>query len=166
MIFIEIKNYEGLYSVNNQGIVKSIKKDKVLNQETSWCGYKRVKLSKNNVTKFQSVHRLVATAFISNPDNYAQVNHIDGDKSNNVLGNLEWCNNSQNHKHAFIKKLRVPMGGINNPRSKLNESNVEEIKSLYKTNNYSQRELAVLFNVSQTTINNIINNLSWKKLID
>lgn len=107
-IFIPVKGYETEYMVSNYGRVKSLpKKDgragRILSQENqnkSVTTYKRVSLSKDGkVTRFQ-VHRLVAQAFIPNPENKPQVNHIDFNGSNNHISNLEWVTRSENELHS------------------------------------------------------------------
>lgn len=101
------------YIVSNRGKVKCIAKrvnasdcvkkvDYLLTQHKDKCGYLKVGLSNNKGRKFCSVHRLVATAFIPNVNNKPQVNHIDGDKTNNNASNLEWCTASENCKHSYI----------------------------------------------------------------
>lgn len=92
-----VVGYEGHYQVSNFGRVKSIKfgKEIILKQKIKG-GYYCVNLSKNNKVKTYLVHRLVAEAFISNPDNLPQVNHKDEDKTNNIYTNLEWCDAKYN----------------------------------------------------------------------
>lgn len=116
-IWKDVVNYEGLYQVSNFGNVKSISrtvkrnpnktgnlplKSRLLSPVTRRNGYKRVSLSKNGETKSFYVHRLVAEAFISNPNNYQQVNHKDENKGNNCVGNLEWCTRDYNMKYGTI----------------------------------------------------------------
>lgn len=101
----DIAGYEGLYQVSNYGNIKRLgnnktKKEKILKQKIDG-GYLRVGLSKNNKQKYYLVHRLVAQAFIPNPDGKEQVNHINGIKSDNNVSNLEWVTCSENMIHAF-----------------------------------------------------------------
>lgn len=110
-----IYGYENMYQVSNFGRVRSVDRyvycevspnklqhiyGKVLKQGTNHKGYPIVYLSKDGKQKTITVHRLVALTFIENPLNLPQVNHIDGDKTNNQVDNLEWCNNSYNQIHA------------------------------------------------------------------
>ena len=90
-IFEEIKGYEGLYQVSAWGEVRSIKRNIFLRQHADKDGYLKVLLSKHGKSKNFFVHRLVAEAFIPNPDNLPCVNHKDEDKTNNAFRNLEWC---------------------------------------------------------------------------
>ena len=96
----DIKGYEGLYQVSNKGRVKSIRNNIILKPIISDKGYYRVDLSKNNNKDRIRVHRLVAQAFIPNPNNYPQVNHKDENKSNNRVDNLEWCTDKYNHDYG------------------------------------------------------------------
>ena len=101
-IWKDIKNYEGIYQINNFGKIKSAYKkgnncnNKILKVSYTYNGYERVGLSKNNKTKKYLVHRLVAETFIPNPNNYPCINHKDENKQNNNINNLEWCTRSYN----------------------------------------------------------------------
>lgn len=96
-----VKGYEGLYEVSNMGRVKSLhaSQGRILKQGTSH-GYMLVNLCKDGICNMKQVHRLVATAFIRNPNNYEVVNHKDGNKKNNTVDNLEWCTQRYNIRHA------------------------------------------------------------------
>lgn len=95
-----IKGYEGMYEISKNGKVLSFKRNPaILSQYKS--DYYKVGLTKDGVQKFFAVHRLLAIAFIPNPENKPCINHIDGDKYNNSLDNLEWVTHSENTIHAF-----------------------------------------------------------------
>ena len=101
------KNIEGFdYVISSYGRVRHIRFKKCLNDRLSNGGYNRVSLYKDGIQKNYLVHRLVANAFITNNDNKPQVNHIDGDKLNNNIENLEWSTASENqiHRCDILKK--------------------------------------------------------------
>lgn len=114
-IWKDIPGYEGLYQVSNSGKVKSISHQAKNNSNggvrmTVGCilslykmpnGYLQVQLSKNEKRKKLYVHRLVATVFLHNESNFSDVNHIDGDKNNNSVENLEWCSHRNNQIHMI-----------------------------------------------------------------
>ena len=95
------------YEVSNLGRIKSLKggKEKLLNPKINTCGYLQVSLFKNGEEKYYLVHRLVASAFIPNPNNYPQVNHKDENKLNNCVDNLEWCTNQYNQDYSNSKQV-------------------------------------------------------------
>lgn len=101
-IFKEIAGYEGLYEVSNFGNVRSLKygKTRTLKHYKTRNGYQQVDLYKNSKRNHHYIHRLVATAFIENPDNLPEINHKDEDKTNNVVSNLEWCDHIYNSNHG------------------------------------------------------------------
>ena len=102
-IFVDITNYEGLYKVSNTGKVFSVISNRVLKtvkRKSSQTSYEYLTLVKNKVKKTHVVHRLVASAFIENPENKPCVNHIDNNGLNNQVNNLEWCTYSENLLHA------------------------------------------------------------------
>lgn len=106
-IWKDVKGYEGLYQVSNMGKVKSFprqysihKKPFIMKQRVTHKGYLTLSLCKNSIQKNKMVHRLVAEVFIPNSTNLPQVNHKDGNKQNNHVENLEWCDNSYNQLHA------------------------------------------------------------------
>ena len=107
------KTIEGYpkYQVSNLGRVKSLSymrtgRENVLSLKQTRCGYMAFWLYRDGKRKMPLVHRLVAKAFLENPNNLPQVNHKDGDKTNNRVSNLEWCSQSENEKHAFITGLK------------------------------------------------------------
>lgn len=115
-IWKDIAGYEGLYEVSNLGRVKSLITNKIL--KPSFDGKKNylfVGLYKKGVkTKLINVHRLVAMAFIPNPNNYPQVNHIDENKINNRADNLEWCTIKYNSNYGNAKKNMIASRRRNN----------------------------------------------------
>ena len=104
-----IKDYEDFYMVSNTGLIKSLHcgKEKLLKQviRSSNYQYYFVGLLKNGKRKYFAVHRLVAETFIPNPNNHKQVDHLDGDKLNNNVDNLEWVSPKENTNRAWKKGL-------------------------------------------------------------
>ena len=97
----------GLYEVSNiDGKVRNVKTGRLLKPETARHGYLRVVLCKNRKHTTFSVHRLVAQVFIPNPDNLPVVNHINEDKTDNRVENLEWSTYKHNSEHSLNKKVR------------------------------------------------------------
>ena len=98
----DVCGYEGLYKVDENGNVFSVRNNKLLKRMMFPSGYEYVHLCNGKgKTKLFRVHRLVAEMFIPNPNNLPEVNHKDGDKLNNNVKNLEWCTYSENLKHAW-----------------------------------------------------------------
>lgn len=132
-IWKDIIGFEGLYQVSNLGRVKSLprsirngkgfynSKEKILKPNTLAKGYFQVELKKNLKRHPLQVHRLVATAFIHNPNitKYNQVNHINGNKQDNRIENLEWCDNSLNQLHAWALGLQRVSGKAGRPKRKV-----------------------------------------------
>lgn len=100
------------YYISNRGFVVSVKKKgfSILNPRPDKQGYLRVYIRDINVNKRKDykIHRLVALYFLDNPNDYNEVNHIDGNKGNNNIENLEWCNRTQNNLHAYENGLHTP----------------------------------------------------------
>lgn len=119
-IWVDISGYEKRYQVSNYGQVRSIQTNHGTYQEkviagrvrSKTCKYLYVQLWKLDKCKSPAVHRLVAQAFISNPENKPFVNHINGDKHDNRVENLEWCTCSENHLHAYATGLRDSSAAI------------------------------------------------------
>ena len=102
------------------------------------------------------IHRFVAEMFIPNPDNKPEVNHKDGNKMNNSASNLEWVTRSENQEHAV--KMGLQPKGLSTYKGKFTDEQREEIKNLWNTGKYSRREIAKIYGVSHTCINDILNN--------
>lgn len=106
-----VKNFEGLYEISDKGDVYSLITGKILKHSIKRTGYHQVTLSKAGRLTYKGVHNLVAESFIPNPEGKKQINHKDGNKSNNSVGNLEWCTSQENIIHAIYtlgeRKIRV-----------------------------------------------------------
>lgn len=146
-IWKDIVGYEGLYQVSNFGRVKSFRKgkEKLLKQHKSTTGYFRVGLRKDGMRQDWKVHRLVAIHFVPNKDGYPIINHIDGNKENNLPSNLEWCTQGWNVQHAYNIGLHK---AANIPRGELTTLYVNERKSI--------PQIASIYGVSTITV--------WKRL--
>lgn len=123
-VWKSVLGYEGLYEVSNFGNVitkqryvngprgLAKRKEHILKSFKSNSGYLRVSLYKNGLEKHFSIHRLVAIAFIPNPENKLEINHINGVKDDNRICNLEWVTKSENEKHAYKTALKRPSCGM------------------------------------------------------
>ena len=139
-----VNGYEGLYEVSDKGRVKGLKRNRILKNIVDSLGYVRVSLCKENKPKAHKIHRLVAEHFLK-PSEYKVVNHIDGNKENNSVENLEWCNASQNRKHACDTGLAAKEEG------RLIMCN--ETKKVYKGVMSAARHIGI----SHTMISSILN---------
>lgn len=171
-----IKKYK-YYQVSNLGRIKSLErmvkckngmrrkqKTKILKHPLNTYGYPVVSLCNKYGKKQFFVHLLVLKYFgINKPSSRHICNHIDGNKLNSKIDNLEWVTPSENNKHAFKLGL-ANIDGENHPRSKLIEKEILRIRKLYKTGKYSKKYLADKFNTSQSNIYCIIKRINWKHI--
>ncbi len=135
-----------LYAISKKGVITSINSGCIIKSQTTSKGYYRVRIKHiNGVWKMVLVHRLVALAFIPNDNNYCCVNHIDANKKNNKISNLEWCSRKYNTRHA--KKL----GLLRTSKRRLTNEEVLLIKKL-RNEGWLIRELVYRFDVTQKTI--------------
>lgn len=111
-----------------------------------------------------SIHRLVAIAFIPNPDNKPQVNHKDGNKSNNAVWNLEWVTNSENLIHAFETNLLKSRPGEEHHNASITDDDARYICELLSTNLYSYDEIANIVGTSYTVVRKIKTKNRWKHI--
>lgn len=167
-IWKSVKGYEGLYEISNHGRLKKLAKswkcgwNTTINREESITlgnknsyGYLDFDFCKNGSSKKTKIHRVVAQHFLPNPDDHRVINHIDGDKTNNHVSNLEWCSHKTNNEHAYINKLRKP---------KLTNEEVINIREMYATGKYSIPRLATLHNVHYGTIQCVVTRKTWKHI--
>ena len=172
-IWKDIKGYEGFYQVSNLGRVKSLerfvngkfagnksfKKSVMLKQCYYGQFYYNVQLNINGHHKTIAVHRLVAKAFIPNPENKKQVNHIDGNKLNNNVKNLEWATSKENINHAYQIGLSKSEG-TNHYLSKLNKEDVLFIRN----SDLPNRELSNKYGVSMSCVQRIKRRERYKNI--
>jgi hypothetical protein len=145
--------FDGKYKVTEDGkILSTVGNEKELKGKVTKEGYRMVVFNVDKKKIYKNVHRLVAEAFIPNSLNLPEVNHIDGNKLNNHVDNLEWVTSKENQIHA-----RDVLGA----NCKINMETANKIRELYSTGDYSHRELAKMFNIGKTQIGSIVNNKRW-----
>ena len=176
-VWKDIKGWEDIYKISNKGEIYKypfsiINKDGktvnhsgyIIKQSINSSNYKKVSLHDGKTSKNYYTHRLLAENFIPNPLSKPEVNHIDGNKWNDNLNNLEWVTKSENSFHAFdtglrsitqFNKYRVAESG-----RKFNYKQVEEIKGLLKQG-HTKKEIAEIYNVQGSTICNLINGKTY-----
>ena len=157
--WLDIKENDN-YEVSNLGQVRNKKTNKIL-KPSNCGGYLSVGLSKNGKKTTYRVHRLVSNAFINNEESKPQVNHLDKDKTNNDVNNLEWVTAKENIQHACNNGIRC---GEKNGRSKLTTEQVIEIRDKYKFREYTQLQLGKEYNVRENHISRIIKKSVWKHI--
>ena len=147
----DIEGCKGVYIISNLGNIKRKQSVFNKNQYLSNTGYKFTTLKIKGKTRSLFIHRLVAKAFIANPENKPQVNHIDGNKTNNHYKNLEWCTRLENIHHGINT-------GLTKGKTAISSKCVLNVRRLYKTGDYTYRDLSKKFNISMGSVHNIINN--------
>lgn len=175
-----IKNglYDGYYEVSNLGRVKML--PRLLNHSkgmrvsklkivsgTNSHGYKVVSFKKDGIKTMKSIHTLVAMAFIDNPnpEKFNMVNHLNSDRADNRVENLEWCDAKRNAQHAYeAGRLKITKGSTRSTAI-LDEDKVLAIKLLYKTGKFSYWKLSKIFNVGKTCIQNILTGNKWTHVV-
>lgn len=154
-----VVGYEGLYEVSNLGRVKGRKG--FIKPKIGRNGYARTDLWKDGRRYRPSIHRLVAQTFLPNPETKPQVNHLDGNKLNNAVSNLEWCTAQENILHAVALHHKY---GQNVKTSKLSENEVIAILVLLEKGVHG-KWLADVFGVTNTQITNLRLNKQWRQVM-
>jgi hypothetical protein len=163
-IWKDVPKFDGLYQISNFGRIVSydridkygrLFKGKVLQNNVTSGGYLKVGLCYNSVMKHFGVHRLVALAFIPNPENKPQVNHLNGIKFDNRVENLEWCTAQENKVHS------VNNGTSTGHSALLTEDDVRKIKELLGNRNLTHMDIAIMFGVVKSTITKINTGINW-----
>lgn len=164
-----IPGYENLYQVSNQGRVRRLggtpqcRKTRVLKPGKANSGYLRVALCKKGRSSTGMIHQLVMLSFIGEQGD-RHVNHLNGDKTDNRLKNLEYCTPKENSQHASSIGLLPIRRGEKNGRAKLRDKDVRELLYLYKSG-LSRGELQERFCVSKTTVQGIVTKKTWRHLM-
>jgi hypothetical protein len=159
-----IPEFDGFYKIDRNGNIKSIKRtgqwveNKILSPAISKDGYHFVCLNKNGVSKREAVHRLVAKTFLPNTRKAPEVNHKNGIKTDNRVGNLEWVTRSENKFHAYKHGLRKPIVGSKHGMSKLKDVDILDIR----TSRDSAKSLATKFDINVSTVYSIIRGRYWR----
>lgn len=149
-----VKDFEGLYVVNEEGTIRSIERNgtskggRILKHSTDSYGYSVVKMRNKKIVKTKKVHRVVAEAFIENPENKEQVNHIDGNKKNNHVSNLEWNNPVENIKHML--KLGLYKGDFGRVKvDKVDPKNMKVLETYNSLKEAGEKNNLMWQNISQ-----------------
>lgn len=149
------------YRISNFGRVISLKRDipRLLKPSTDRYGYLKVTLTENSKHDPNcKIHRLVAAAFIQNPENKPDLNHKDGNKANNHVSNLEWCTRSENTKHAIRTGLHIPF------KAKITAKQAIEIFLKAHAGTLSLSSLSKEYGIAVSTILDIKNGRNWAKV--
>lgn len=176
MTWKEVVGYEGLYEVSDEGEVRGLPKVVAGNhlkptrniparqkKQVLLAGYPAVTLFKDGKPKLIKVHRIVAEAFLLNESNLPMVNHIDNDKTNNAVSNLEWCTALHNIQHMMKQGRNNWAVGERSSSSKLTADQVREIRKLGGT--MLQKDIGAIYGVGQQRIHMILSGKQWKHLI-
>lgn len=156
-----IAGYEGRYEVSDTGQIRKAGSKKIIGQWINDAKYMIVRLSRPR--KMFRVHRLVAAAFIDNPKNKPYINHIDCNRSNNNVQNLEWCSQLENLQHAskLGRMKRDYWKGRRSPNAKVSEDMVQLIRNEYAAGGVSWETIGKKYNVSKRTVGRIIKEESY-----
>lgn len=168
-IWKDVVGFERYYQCSNMGRIKAlprktrtweIHKESITIGGTT-RGYRKFPAHKENKKYNLLAHRVIAEAFISNPNNYPYINHINAIRNDNRIENLEWCTHSMNIKHAYKLGNKNQKGEKNNS-AKINQEIANNIRIYYEQNKHlSQREIGLVFNLSRENIKDIINYKTW-----
>lgn len=166
----EIKGFEGAYLISNMGQVMSLPRQGTQHKEPvlrslslTHDGYVKIRLIGNGKDITTRIHRLVAEAFLPNPEWKETVNHKDGNKQNNSVDNLEWADRHEQLQHDYVNNLKKPMKGENNPCAKLTEEHVAAIRREYVRNSKDHGTVALgrKYGVNNSTIGLIVRGVTY-----
>jgi hypothetical protein len=178
---IEYKNVPDIYEVSSLGGVKRVaysldapnqfgvfqttRKEKGMRSCRNTYGYSMLRIQVGNKKQVHLIHRLVATAFIPNPENKPCVNHKDLNKSNNCVDNLEWVTYRENSLHATENGVLISYKGRESNLTKYTEEQVREVYKLCKTG-VSQYKAGIVVGMPRPTVASIIQKVSWRHITD
>lgn len=164
-IWLPVVGAETHYLISNLGRLKSIKKDgsTYLRKPSSRSGYYRTRLSVNNNIMQETIHRLVAKAFIPNPENKPVINHKNSNRLDNRVENLEWCTQAENLAHA-ISVGNLKLRGKDNANSILTEADVLQIREEFDKKQNGYKAIADKYGVHRDTIYRVVNKINWSWL--
>ncbi len=153
--WVDIEDYETKYLISNTGKVFSLLSNKELSQnKTNGNGYKICCLCDNGQKKNFYIHRLVARHFIDNPKNYKVVNHLDSDKGNNLMLNLEWTDHRGNMEHCIEAGAKTDLG-VQSPNTTITLEEIKKIKELRIEKELTYREIADIMGISDSSVGQI-----------
>lgn len=166
-IWKDIEGYENSYQISSFGRIKSLNKiinnnfykEKILNPSCTNNGYVEIGLYKNKKAKTTTIHRLVAKAFIPNPNNLSQVHHKNHIRSDNHIENLEWVDQLQNTRYA--QQAGKMLKGERSPLAILTQEQVNKIRAEFIKNNLNYGQMARKYMVSEGCIKHILLNRTW-----
>ncbi len=164
-IWKDIEGFDSEYQIGDNGCIKSFKNNNpiIRKQKVNKKGYLNICLHNNGVRKYYRPHRLVALAFIPNPQNKPHINHKNGIKTDNRVENLEWCTPKENIHHAYKTGLIVGKKGEEHSQSKLTNLEVLAIRNI----DYSlitQRRVSKIYNLSNQQLNAIVKRKRWNHI--
>ncbi len=153
------------FEISNDGQLRNIKTETIYKQTINKNGYCQVcvSLGSRSKKKVFKIHKAVAETFIPNSENKEEVNHKDGNKTNNNVLNLEWATDSENKQHAYKNGLMKPLYGIDNGASKLTQNDIRYIREhfIYGDHEYGARALGRKFNIDKNMILDVVRNISY-----
>jgi hypothetical protein len=171
MAMKDIEGYEGLYDVTDDGKVWSYRTNKYLKSDLNNTGYSLIGLYKDGKRKRCLLHRLVAQAYCDNTDSKLEVNHVDGDKTNNCASNLQWTTAAENSQHAWDNGLRTAtkahreaVGKTGLSTRKFNDAEVKYIRRMFTDFGFSQTNIAHHFQTVSSTIYNIVSRKTYSEV--
>lgn len=138
------------YEISNHGRLRNKETGRVLKTHVSKLGYEEINIRFNNTLHFRSIHRLVAKAFIQNPENKPEVNHIDENKLNNTVENLEWVTRKENLNHGTWIDRKI----------KANQKPIYAFKDGVRTEFTSAKEFAIKYGVNPTNVTQALKRLN------